>query len=153
MRHMDIKIIYKVIIGFIAMVLLFPIISTAQERLSVKTETANIRSGPGTKGYDILWQVERYHPFKVVEKKGKWFRVKDFENDEAWIHQSLLADIPSVITIKNKCNVRSKPTTKSSKLFTAERGVPFKVLKRQGNWINVKHTDGDMGWIYKTLVW
>ncbi|MCF6247353.1 MAG: SH3 domain-containing protein, partial [Desulfobacula sp.] len=104
-------------------------------------------------GSDILWQVERYHPFLIIEKKGKWVKIKDFENDVAWIHKSLLGNQKSVITIKDKCNIRSKPTTKSRVLFTAERGVPFRFLKKEGNWIKIQHSDGDVGWIFKKLVW
>lgn len=127
-------------------------LSYSQQRMSVSAGIANLRSGAGT-GNDILWQVEKFHPFIIVEKKGKWYRVKDFENDEAWIHNSLLGNVKSVITIKNKCNIRSKPTTKSSILFTAERGVPFRVVKSEGNWLKVEHADRDVGWIHKTLVW
>lgn len=124
----------------------------AQQRVSVNAKIANLRSGAGT-GNATLWQVEKYHPFVVTQKKGKWYKIKDFENDTAWIHNSLVGNVKSVITIKDKCNVRSKPTTKSGILFTAERGVPFKVIKKQGNWINVEHTDGDKGWIHKSLIW
>jgi len=27
------------------------------------------------------------------------------------------------------------------------------VLTRKGNWIQVRHADGDKGWIHKSLVW
>ena len=124
----------------------------ALERFAVKSSIANMRSGPGMK-YDVLWQVEQYHPVTIVEKKADWYKIKDFENDVAWIHESLLAKMTSVITIKNKCNVRSKPDKSSRILFTVEKGVPFKVLERNGNWIRIEHADGDIGWIYKTLVW
>ena len=124
----------------------------AADRVAVKVSIANMRSGPGT-NYEVLWQVEKYHPFLVKEKKGKWVKIQDFEGDMAWIHSSLLADMEGVITSKSKCNVRSRPTTDSKVVFTVERGVPFKVIKRQGNWIRIAHADGEKGWIYKTLVW
>jgi SH3-like domain-containing protein len=126
--------------------------ATAAERVAVKSSIANMRSGPGT-NYEVLWQVEKYHPFLVKEKKGKWFKIQDFEGDMAWIHSSLLEKMEGVITSKSKCNVRSEPNTDSRILFTVERGVPFKVIKREGNWIRIEHADGEKGWIYKTLVW
>lgn len=135
-----------------AVLLALPALLHAQERVSVKAKVANMRAAAGT-DKDLLWQVEKYHPFIVIEKKGKWYRVKDFENDQAWIHNSLLGNVKCVITMKDKCNIRSKPTTKSSVLFTAQRGVPFRVLKKEGNWIKVEHADGDVGWIFKKLVW
>ena len=124
----------------------------AADRVAVKASIANMRSGPGT-NYEVLWQVEKYHPFLVKEKKGKWVKIQDFEGDLAWIHSSLLADMEGVITSRTKCNVRAQPTTDSRIVFTVERGVPFKVIKRQGNWIHIAHADGEKGWIYKTLVW
>ena len=150
MKHKNISGILKWMI--IASILLIPGFLFAQERLSVTTGIANMRSGPGT-NYDVLWQVEQYHPLLVIEKKGNWYRIQDFENDKAWLHKSLLGKTQGVITTKDKCNVRSKASTKSSILFTVERGVPFKVLSKQGNWMKIKHADGDVGWIYKTLIW
>ncbi|MCP3942157.1 MAG: SH3 domain-containing protein [Desulfobacteraceae bacterium] len=122
------------------------------ERMVVKATIANLRSGPGSK-YEVLWQVEKYHPVLVIEKRKSWYKIKDFEGDMAWIHKSLLGNINGVITIKAKCNVRSKPNKTGKILFTVERGVPFKVLKRSGDWIRIEHADGEIGWIYKSLVW
>jgi len=122
------------------------------ERLAVASSLANIRSGPGTK-YDVLWQVAKYHPILVLKKSGNWYHFRDFEGDKGWLHKSLVSKIPSVITNKKKCNVRSGPGTKFKILFTIKDGVPFKILKRKGNWIHVQHADGDKGWIHKSLVW
>ncbi len=137
---------------WLMLVLAWPVLGLAEERVAIKAAIANIRSGPGT-NYEVLWQVEQYHPFLEVKKSGKWIKVQDFEGDAAWIHETLVAKIESVITKKAKSNVRSEPSTKSRILFTVERGVPFKVLKRQGDWIQIEHADGEKGWIYKTLVW
>ena len=122
------------------------------ERLAVNSETANIRSGPGTE-YDVLWQIERYHPVLVIEKKGNWYKFKDFEGDIGWIHSSLLDKMETVVSIKEKCNVRGGPDTSYEIVFTVEKGVPFKVLKKDGNWFNIEHADGDAGWIHSSLVW
>jgi SH3-like domain-containing protein len=122
------------------------------ERLAVSVPKANVRSGPGT-GYDVLWEVEKYHPVTIVTKKGDWYRFRDFEGDRAWIHRSLLKKISTVITARENCNIRSGPGTKNKILFTAEKGIPFKVLKRKGKWLYVRHADGDEGWIHKSLTW
>jgi len=141
----------KYMIPWVAM-LVMAAPALALERMAVKSSTANLRSGPGTK-YEVLWQVEKFHPLLIIEKKGAWYKIKDFEGDMAWVHSSLLGKINGVITTKTKCNVRSKPNKGGKILFTVERGVPFKVLKRNGNWIRIKHADGEIGWIYNSLVW
>lgn len=124
----------------------------ATERLTVIVDKANIRSGPGTK-YDIIWMVEKYHPVIVVKKKGPWYRFRDFEGDEGWVHKSLLGKTPAVIVKKDNCNIRSGPGTDNDTLFVVEKGIPFKVLGRKDRWVNVEHADGDSGWIHDSLVW
>ncbi len=122
------------------------------ERLTVAADIANIRSGPGKK-YEILWKVEKYHPLQVLKKEGRWYQFRDFEGDMGWIHASLLYGTPAVITKSEKCNIRSGPGTQFKILFAVEQGIPFKVLKRKDKWIQIRHADGDQGWIHKSLVW
>ena len=122
------------------------------ERLSVIKPVANIRSGPGD-NYDILWKVEMYYPIFVIEKKDLWYHFKDFEDDKGWVHKSLVGKTDSVITKKDQCNIRSGPGTCNKILFTVEKGIPFKVIKRQGHWLYIEHADKDKGWIYDSLIW
>ncbi len=152
MKHLYLSPLIKISIAVVVWMLILPGSAFSQQRVSVSAKIANVRSGAGT-GNDILWQVEKFHPFVVIEKKGKWYKIKDFENDEAWIHNSLVGTVKSVITIKEKCNIRSNPTTKSSVLFTAERGVPFRLVEKKGDWLKIEHADGDVGWIFHSLVW
>ena len=130
----------------------FPQTAVGSERLAVTSRIANIRGGPGTT-FDIIWKAETYYPIEVIERRGKWIRFKDFEGDKGWIHRSLVGDLPTVITTRPVCNIRSGPGTKHDKLFTVENGVPFKVLEKKGNWLRVEHADGDRGWIHRSLIW
>ncbi len=121
------------------------------ERLTIVAPVANIRSGPATNS-DILWKVEKYYPIFVIKKSGSWYQFRDFEKDTGWVHKSLVGKLKAVITKKDFCNVRSKPSTKEKILFTVEKGIPFKVLKSKGHWLNIEHADGDRGWIHDSLV-
>ena len=123
------------------------------ERLALAVEKANVRSGPGTDKYAILWEIEKYHPIEVVQKQGDWIFFKDFEGDEGWIHKRLVNKTPSVITRKDMVNIRSGPGTDTDIKFRAERGVPFKVLERKGAWLKIQSAYGDTGWIHRNLVW
>lgn len=148
------KIRFIVYISVIAFLLFINCLNAAYagERLAVSVSIANIRSGPGM-NYDTLWQVYKYYPIKVIKKTGSWILFADFEGDKGWIKNTLVRKIPSVITIKEECNIRSGPGTKNSIVFKTERGVAFKVIKEKESWIYVQHADGDKGWIYKPLVW
>lgn len=120
--------------------------------MSVSVPVANVRSGPGTQ-YDLLWRVEKFHPLEVKKRSESWCFFQDFEGDTGWINQSLVQNIPSVIVKSDLANIRSGPGTTYDILFTIEKGVPFKILNRQGNWIHIEHGDGDRGWIHDSLVW
>ena len=124
----------------------------AEQRVSVSVPEANIRSGSGN-NFEVLWKSEKNFPLTVIKKSGDWYQVKDFEGDQGWVHQSLVGNTPSVITIKDKCNLRSEPKPDAKVLFSVGPGIPFKVLKRSNKWILVEHADGDKGWIHESTVW
>jgi SH3-like domain-containing protein len=126
--------------------------TASAERLAVSAPVANIRSGPGT-SHNVLWKVEKYFPLRIIEKSGEWYHFEDFEGDKGWVHQSLVSKISTVITKNDACNIRSGPGTDNKIIFTVEKGIPFKVLKREGSWIHIEHADGDKGWIHKSLIW
>ena len=133
------------------------ITATAQplwaERLALAVDKANVRSGPGTATYEILWEIEKYHPIQVIQRQGDWIFFKDFEGDEGWVHKRLVKKIPAVITRRDMVNIRSGPGTDTAIRFRAERGVPFRVLERKGEWLKIQSAHGDNGWIHRKLVW
>ncbi|VFQ44082.1 SH3 domain-containing protein [Desulfoluna butyratoxydans] len=137
----------------LAVLLAAPALCAAAQRVSVSVESANVRTGPGTE-HEIVWKgVEKHYPLLVLDQAGSWYYVKDFESDTGWIFKKLVDKTRTVITTKERCNVRKGPGTKKPLAFVVDSGVPFKVLSRKGNWIHVQHADGDKGWIHKSLVW
>ena len=127
--------------------------SALAERMAVNVSSANIRSGPGT-DYDVLWKAERYYPIRILKKSGGWYKFTDFEGDRGWISKKVVAKIECVILRKNgKCNIRSGPGVENPILFTVEKGVPFRVLEKKGEWLHVQHADKSKGWIHRGLVW
>jgi SH3-like domain-containing protein len=127
-------------------------VAYAAERMAVSANDANIRSGPGP-NQDVLWKVEKYYPIEVIETSGVWLRFKDYEGDSGWIHKSLVDKTLTVVTKQNGCQLRAGPGTEQPVLIKIDKGIPFKVLKREGRWIQVEHADGDKGWLHDSLVW
>ena len=149
---MDGSIIMKRYSIFLMFLIAIMAATAMAERLAIVAPVANIRSGPDSKS-DILWKAEKYYPIMVIKKSGSWYQFRDFEEDSGWVHKSLVGNVKAVITKRDLCNVRSKPGAKETILFTVEKGIPFKVLKTQGHWLNVEHADGDTGWIHDSLIW
>ena len=110
--------------------------------------------GSGIWGVLLNFKIQyRYADGVVLDyhtDKGAFIRV---EGDEGWIHGKLLGKEATVITRTDMVNIRSGPGTQHDIVFKAERGVPFRVLKRQGDWVRIQSADGDKGWIHKKLVW
>lgn len=49
-------------------------------------------------------------------------------------------------------NLRSGPGTKHKKTWEVFKYMPLKKIGSQGNWYKVKDVDGDIHWVYHTLV-
>lgn len=127
------------------------------EMLSVSGDNVNLRSGPGTK-YQVKWEYGKGFPLKVVDKKGDWVKVQDFENDSGWIYKPLLSPkghmIVKVFKNKNKrINIRNGPGTRYQVVGKAYYGVVFETLEQKSGWAKVKHEAGLVGWVKRTLVW
>ena len=142
----------KKILLFTLLVLILCVGTASAKRLSVAFDKANVRSGPGT-NHEILWSAGKYYPVDIIKKSGNWYQIRDFEGDTGWIYRRLLKKIPAVIVKGTIVNVREGPGTGFRVLFQAEKGVSFKLLKRNKNWLKVRHADGEVGWIHKSLAW
>jgi SH3-like domain-containing protein len=133
-------------------------ISTVSAKMgSVTGEKVQLRSGPGTK-YAAKWQYGDGYPLKILTKKGKWLKVKDFENDTGWIFKKYITRTPHMIVKvnkgkKRKINIRSGPGTKYKIVGQAYYGVVFKTVEQKSGWAKVKHESGVTGWIKRSLLW
>lgn len=120
--------------------------------VTVNIDQLNVRTGPGT-DHPVKMKVGRHYPLYVVKATADgWLHVMDFDGDRGWISSNLISFDPYVITQLPKSNVRDGRGTENAIVFTAERGVVLKVLKEEKGWLNVRHADGDEGWISAKIV-
>lgn len=124
----------------------------AASMVSVKGNVLNMRSGPGTQ-HEVQWQLHRGFPLKVVQRKGTWLKVQDFEGDSGWVSRRLTSSTPHHIVKVTRANVRSGPGTRYKLLGSAEYGEVLRTLKREGNWVQVRRANNQRGWISKRLLW
>lgn len=125
----------------------------AADYLSITTDNANVRTGPGLK-YPVTMELFEGYPLKVEKKQGDWYKVVDFENDSGWVHGSIVKKSNTVIVnAKKSVNMRSGPTTKDAIVADVERGVVLTRIAKEGNWTKVRHGSGTTGWIYNSLLW
>lgn len=125
----------------------------AAQYLSVNTDNANVRTGPGT-NYPVTMELFTGYPLKILKTKGEWYKVVDFEKDTGWIHRSITRDRNTVIVnAKTTLNMRSGPSKNNKIIADVERGVVLTKLDSKGKWTKVRHSSGTEGWIYSPLLW
>ena len=132
--------------------LLSPSLANAAEILSVGSASANFRDKPH-EAAKIKFSADKFYPVEVKEKKNGWVKVRDFEGDEAWVSEKLLAKQPTVVITAERVNIREQANTKSDVLFKVERGEVFKIEERVGDWLKIVDARGDGGWIRSDMTW
>ena len=125
----------------------------SSETVSVLKDGANVRTGPDAKD-PVAMELFQGYPLKVVEKKGEWLKVSDFENDTGWINNKMVGPGNTVIvSAKKPINMRSEPKESGAIVANIEHGVVLTKISSKGEWVKVKHTKGTEGWISKKLLW
>jgi hypothetical protein len=123
------------------------------ERRAVISPVANIYDTFRAREIDLSYQAEKYYPVIVLYEYKSLYKIKDFEDDKGWVLKSDVEDIQTVVVKSDHCKAYTGPSFRTVTLFSVGKGVSFKVLKREGNWIHVEHSDGDSGWIEERFLW
>jgi len=138
---------------FLLLIFSVPAYCLAAQTVSVKKDNVNVRTGPGT-NFPVYMELFKGYPLKVLQKKGDWLQISDFENDKGWIYAKLVSPGSTVIVNgKKSINMRTTPSTTATVVASVDRGVILTKLATQGKWVKVKHSQGTVGWIYAPLLW
>lgn len=145
-------------VNLVLLVVIFSLLSVGYANaLCMNAQKANLRSGPGT-NFGIAWEIYKYMPFVRVgvSLAGDWYAVRDVDGDVSWIHKSLVTnEYKCAVVDKDEVNVRTGPGTNYSKspLSPVKKYYSFRVLKRQGSWVQVKDKWDNRGWIHQNFLW
>ena len=123
----------------------------AADYVSVAKNGVNLRSGPGTQN-EAIFQLPAGYPLLVLERKGAWIKVQDYEGDKGWIQQSLVSNSPTVIVRVREAKIRSGPNASATEVGKAAKDVILNKTGAQGVWVKVSHPSLT-GWVHKDLLW
>ncbi|WP_337877747.1 SH3 domain-containing protein [Caldimonas sp.] len=131
----------------------FALPAAAQTMVSIARPEVNLRAGAGTQ-HDALWVVSQGYPLQVIGRQGQWLKVRDFENDVAWVYRPLTGHTPHHVVKVQTVNIRSAPSTDSRILGQAQYGEILRTLEKRPSWVRVHHEDaGVTGWVARRLLW
>jgi len=124
----------------------------AAKMVSIAGDEVNLRVSPTLRGA-VKWVLGRGFPLQVIQSRGKWIKVRDFENDAGWVYAPLTSSVPHMVVKKKLVNIRSGPGEKYQVTGQASYGVVFRTLQQTGSWVKVKHETGKTGWVARRVLW
>ncbi len=153
----------SVVTGALVLMLAIAGIARAQDRgpvtnlplprfVSMKTDKANIRRGPGmTQRIDWVFKHKNL-PLEITAEYGHWRRVRDRDGVGGWIHYSLLSGLRTVLIERDMLDLQARPDPQSLVIARLELGVIARLDECTADWCRVS-VGGYHGWAPKTDLW
>ncbi|MGE5622210.1 MAG: SH3 domain-containing protein [Bacillota bacterium] len=123
------------------------------EYKSVGAAPAIMYDAPSAKGRK-LYIAPRGMPVEVVLTYGEWNKVRDAAGDLSWIEARRLTAKRTVVVKVANAKIRAAADDGAPLVFTADKGVLLdRVEPVAGNWVKVRHRDGQSGYVKAAEVW
>lgn len=120
--------------------------------VSLRTDEANVRTGPGMQ-YPKKWVlVKRNIPLEIISEYEEWRKIRDIQGDEGWIHKAMLTGKRSGIVKKNNVKIYRKPDIASQVKAVLENGVLVKISSCNFKFCKVSISDVD-GYMISANLW
>ena len=127
--------------------------AVAADYRSVSQNGAILYDAPSTRAKK-LYVASRQLPVEIISSDGTWVKVRDPQGDLAWIEQSALSTVHTMLVTAAVAEIRQHPDSQSPVVFKAQQGV---VLELQApsvpGWLQVRHADGSAGYVRLNQVW
>lgn len=119
--------------------------------VSLRTESANGRHGPGA-DQRIDWIYERVGlPLQVTAENGPWRRVRDPDGAQVWMHAQNL-DPRRTVYLRQATALRRDPNGHAQPVAYLGVGVIGAITGCQGAWRRVA-VGARVGWIENAALW
>jgi len=83
---------------------------------SLRSDEANLRSGPGTR-YPVDWIFTRHDlPVEVIAEFDAWRKIRDWQGTEGWVHETFLSPKRTVVITGERRRLRADPDGKAPTL-------------------------------------
>lgn len=122
--------------------------------VSLRSSEVNMRTGPGIQ-YPVEWVYHRQQlPMEVIAEYGTWRKVRDWENNQGWIHQAMLSGRRTVIVTGASQTLRSEANSRSLPIALLEPTVTstLKACSEKSSWCQIEFSKYK-GWLERTQFW
>ena len=119
--------------------------------VSLKTEGAYGREGPGFE-HRVEWVYERAGlPLMVTDESGPWRRVRDPSGEQVWMHEGNL-DQRRTVYVTDATELRGSPSSDAQVTAYLEQGVIGTLTACEGTWRRVA-IGTRVGWVDNDALW
>lgn len=122
--------------------------------VTIRANQVNMRTGPGVR-YPVDWEYRRAGlPVEIVSEYGTWRKIRDWQGDEGWMHQSMLSGRRSFMVREDVRALRAEPDAASRLVARLETGVTGRITEcpAGSDWCRVE-VDGFEGWLRRDQFW
>lgn len=120
--------------------------------VSLRADTANLRTGPGTR-YPVEWiLVYRNMPVEVLDEFETWRQIRDWQGSTGWVHRALLSGKRWVIIRDGIQSLRKEPRPDGLVIARIKKKVIGRLESCQGVWCEFDFS-GFRGWMRRDQVW
>jgi SH3-like domain-containing protein len=120
--------------------------------VSLGADEVHLRFGPGRE-YPIRWVLARKGlPVEIVAEFDTWRKVRLHDDDEGWIHSSLLSSRRTVMIKDHIAELRRTPSDDARVVLRAEPGVIGELLDCEEDWCRID-IQGRRGWLRRAALW
>lgn len=139
--------------GALVLMALAPIAAVAGEFRSIAESGTVMYDAPSVRAKK-LYVATRNYPVEVVINIDAWAKVRDQAGDLTWVEKKALSDKRTVVVTAAFADVRQAPNDQAALVFQAQQGVALDVVDpSSGNWVKVRHADGQVGFLKMSQVW
>lgn len=139
---------------FLSLLLLFvsPAVVAGEFR-SIGDSAVVMYDAPSVKA-NKLFVASRFYPVEVIVQVDNWTKVRDVAGDLAWVEKKDLSNTRTVVVTAALADVRQTPDDGAPLVFQARQGVALEVVELgAGDWVKVRHSDGQTGFVRANQVW
>lgn len=134
--------------------------STSGKKGVVTASSLNVRSGSGT-SYSRIGSLQRNATVTILETKGGWHKIK-YGSGYGYIHGDYVkitssggggsSSTRTGVVNASGLNLRTGKGTNYSIIRVLPRGTKIQILSDTGTWLQVKTSDGKIGYVHEQYI-
>ena len=135
--------------------------NVVSKQATVNASSLNVRSAASTSA-SIITNLPRNAKVTVIKENGEWAQIKTSDGKTGWVAKQYLqmgatsssesggTSVSKQATVNaSSLNVRSAASTSASIVTNLPRNAKVTVIKENGEWAQIKTSDGKTGWVAK----